>query len=80
MTDVGMSNKEWIKLYKILAAILHLGNVILEENPSGEGCVIVDGTRSHLKYAAHLLDIEEETLKTSLLTRTMELKGSNPIV
>lgn len=80
LIDIGVSSNERLKIYKTLAAILHLGNVAFEENPSLEGCQIVDITRKHIEYAAEFLNIEQNILETSLLTRKMEVKGSDPIV
>lgn len=80
LTNVGVSNEEKVKVYKILAAILHLGNVIFEENPSMDGCQISDSTANHFFYAAQLLGIEKKNLEKSLLTRKMEINKSDPIV
>lgn len=84
LIDVGVANEERINIYKILAAILHLGNVIFEENPSIAGCQtrcrITNSSRNHCFYAAQLLGIEQELLEMCLLTRKMEVAGSDPIV
>lgn len=80
LIDVGVTNEERIKIYKILAAILHLGNVIFEENPLVEGCQITNSSIDHFCYAAQLLEIEQKNLEVSLLTRKMEINGSDPIV
>lgn len=80
LIDIGVNNVEGIAIYKILAAILHLGNVIFEENPLVDGCKIADSTANHSRYAAQLLGIEQKNLEMSLLTRKMEINGSDPIV
>lgn len=69
-----------MKIYKILAAILHLGNVIFEDNLLVDGCKIADRTAVHFRYAAQLLEIEQKQLEMSLLTRKMEINGADPIV
>lgn len=80
MIDVGVSNEERIKIYQTLAAILHLGNVIFEENFSLGRCQIAESSRIHFDYAAQLLEIDQEILEISLLTRKMEVTRSDPIM
>lgn len=80
LADVGVTSETRMKIYKILAAILHLGNVSFEENSLVEGCQIADSTANHFCYAAQLLEVEQIHLKTSLLTRKMAINGSEPIV
>lgn len=78
--EIGMTKEEKTNIYKILAAILHLGNVVFVDNPLTEVCQIADSTKTHFSCAAKLLNIATETLEKSLLTRKMELKGSDPIM
>ena len=79
LIDVGLTNEERCVIYRILAAILHLGNVKFEENASKEGCRVADETANHLSYAARLLRIEEKKIETSLLTRKMQVSGTDSI-
>lgn len=80
LIDVELTAEARIKIYKILAAILHLGNVTFEENPSVDGSQIAESTANHFRYAAQLLGIQQRSLEISLLTRKMEITGSDPIV
>lgn len=75
-----MLDDERSKIYKVLAAILHLGNIDFEGDVLTEKSRIIESTAIHLSYAAQLLEIGEEILKKSLLTRKMEVPGSDPIV
>lgn len=79
LIEVGVTNEERIRIYKILAAILHIGNVTFEENPVIAGCQIADSS-NHSSYAAQLLGIEPRTLEDSLLTRKIYVTGSDPIM
>lgn len=79
-SDIGVSNDEKSKIYKVLAAILNLGNVDFEEDISTGKSQVVEITQIHLCYAAKLLEIDAKVLETSLLTREMEIPGSNPIM
>lgn len=80
LVELGVSNEGRIKIYKILGAILHLGNVTFEKNSCQEGCQITFSTRNHFIYAAQLLEIEQEILEEYLLKRKMEVRGSDPIL
>lgn len=80
LESVGISHEERNRIYKILAAILHLGNVDIEEEISSEKCKISELSKIHLKHTAKLLNIEQQTLEIALLTRTIEINGSNQIM
>ncbi|XP_076871226.1 unconventional myosin-VIIb [Brachyhypopomus gauderio] len=62
-------NDSW-EIHKLLAAILHLGNVDFEATISNnlEGCDIC--TSSHFNMAAQLLQVEPKTLDVSLTQRS----------
>lgn len=77
---IGISHNERHRIYKILAAILHLGNVEIEDEIGSDKCKISEQSRKHLKCAAILLDIEQEVLEIVLLTRSIDVKGSEPIM
>lgn len=61
-------------------AILHLGNVVFEDNLLGDGCQIADYTANHFRCAAQLLEMDQTHLEMSLLTRKIEVNGSDSIV
>lgn len=80
LIDVGVSVEERVRMYKTLAAIIHLGCLNFEEDPSIEGCQIATATRIHFMYAAQLLGIEQRVFEEYLLKKKMEVKGSEPIL
>lgn len=80
LESIGISHDERNRIYKIIAAILHLGNVDIEEENSFEKCKISELSKIHLQHTANLLNIGHQTLETALLTRTIEVNGSNPIM
>lgn len=79
MASAGIPTAQRNDLYTILAAILHLGNIVLEEISESK-CKISNSSRDHFENAARLLNIDQHTFETALLTRTLEVKGSEPIV
>ncbi|KRT84142.1 Myosin head, partial [Oryctes borbonicus] len=77
LTMLGFSEAEQKELFKIIAAILHLGNVrfvetiIEQENEQDqEGCVI-SNVQETLKILADLLDIDMDDLAVWLCTKKM---------
>lgn len=80
LTCVGISHEDRLQIYKTLAAILHLGNIVFKENSLSEKCEISESSRVHLEHAARLLDIDEQMLERILLTRIIDLNGSDQIV
>ncbi|XP_053492631.1 unconventional myosin-VIIa isoform X2 [Ictalurus furcatus] len=62
-------NESW-EIHKLLAAILHLGNMDFEANISNhlEGCDII--TSTHFNMAAQLLEVDIKTLDASLTQRS----------
>lgn len=79
MVQLGVRDEERVKIYEILAAILHLGNVSFEENNCLEGCKIASNTKNHLIHATKLLRIQQGTLEKYLLKRKIQV-GSDPIL
>lgn len=72
---VGVSNEKIMRIYRILAAILHLGNIAIKDDNSSSKCEILQVTRFHFEITADLLNIEQQTLETALLTRDIEVNG-----
>lgn len=72
LSSIGVSSDERMRVYRILAAILHLGNIIFEETSNGK-CRIVADTRIHFENVARLLEIDVEILESALLTRKIEI-------
>jgi len=66
MDAVGLSKTEIRKIFQVLAAILHLGNVTFEE--SGETCSVKDGGGWTL--LCELLGQEDNNLAEALTSRT----------
>ena len=81
----GVNDTDRIAMYKIVAAVLHLGNIQFEDNPDDNrgGCrVRVDGpARTALDRAAALLGLDPDELRQCMLSRVMQtskggLKGT----
>lgn len=79
LRNIGLDQKERMRIYKILSAILYLGNVNFEENSATENLEISHDTIKHLQLASQLLKVESHVLETSLLTRDIDVRGSDPV-
>lgn len=67
LRSFGTSCDTNLKIYELLAAILHLGNIGFED--SDDTCGILASTEIHLKIGANLLGIEASELKDAFLNR-----------
>ena len=61
-------------IYRVVAAVLHLGNVAFEEqhNDARGGCTISPKGEPYLRSSARLLQIEPDSLRQCLLSRVMQ--------
>ncbi|XP_024146483.1 myosin VIa isoform X3 [Oryzias melastigma] len=72
MKKIGLDDTEKLDLFRVVAGVLHLGNVDFEEAGSTSGgCTIKNQSSKTLEYCAELLGLEEEDLRVSLTTRAM---------
>ncbi|KAL2081863.1 hypothetical protein ACEWY4_021681 [Coilia grayii] len=72
MKKIGLDDTEKLDLFRVVAGVLHLGNVDFEEAGSTSGgCAIRNQSGQTLEHCAELLGLEEEDLRVSLTTRVM---------
>ena len=83
MELVGISKEDSDAAAKVVAAVLHLGNIVLEPVGDGESCApsSTDGGKAAaaLEAAAFLLSVDTESLLKALTTRTRQTP-EGPIV
>ena len=75
LTNFGILGEEKANVYKIVAAVLHLGNVSFEESPDDKkgGCRIQEGVSAESsKLASSLIGVDANELNQCLLTRIMQ--------
>uniref|UniRef100_A0A669EBX0 Unconventional myosin-VI n=1 Tax=Oreochromis niloticus TaxID=8128 RepID=A0A669EBX0_ORENI len=74
-TKPGPQNKQKntkLDLFRVVAGVLHLGNIDFEEAGSTSGgCAIKNQSSQTLEHCAELLGLEEEDLRVSLTSRVM---------
>ncbi|VAI40800.1 unnamed protein product [Triticum turgidum subsp. durum] len=78
MGIVGMSNEEQDAIFKVVAAILHLGNVEFGEGKEEDSSAPKDEkSQFHLKTAAELFMCDAKGLEESLCKRVMATRGES---
>src|SRR5690242_20548011 len=68
--------KEQFEMFRVLAAILHLGNVSFEDVPDNDAARLSEGNPS-LKYAADLLGCNPKAIENTLVSRTLVAGGES---
>uniref|UniRef100_A0A914Z2E5 Myosin motor domain-containing protein n=1 Tax=Panagrolaimus superbus TaxID=310955 RepID=A0A914Z2E5_9BILA len=74
LLDSGFSESKRDNVFKVIAGILHLGNIEFEDNveDSKGGCMILPKSSASLSYASKLLGVESSELLNGLITRVMQ--------
>uniref|UniRef100_A0A8C7RF58 Unconventional myosin-VI n=1 Tax=Oncorhynchus mykiss TaxID=8022 RepID=A0A8C7RF58_ONCMY len=72
MKKIGLDDTEKLDLFRVVAGVLHLGNIDFEETGSTSGgCILMNQSSQKLAYCADLLGLDQEDLRVSLTTRVM---------
>uniref|UniRef100_UPI00398E6FC2 myosin VIa isoform X2 n=1 Tax=Pristiophorus japonicus TaxID=55135 RepID=UPI00398E6FC2 len=72
MKKIGLGDMEKLDLFRVVAGVLHLGNVDFEEAGSTSGgCVLKNKSSQSLDHCAELLGLDGDDLRVSLTTRVM---------
>ncbi|XP_031703482.1 myosin VIb isoform X2 [Anarrhichthys ocellatus] len=72
MKKIGLDDTEKLDLFRVVAGVLHLGNIDFEETGSSSGgCVLKNQSGQTLEYCADLLGLDQDDLRVSLTTRIM---------
>ena len=79
MANVGIGPHIQTDVFRLLAGILHLGNIDFDEGES-DGVRVATrvqlGSEAHLRNAAGMLGIPEERVLASIITQNMYVGGS----
>lgn len=73
MGTINLSEADQFNIFKIIAGVLHLGNI----NFVTKGNYAQTEHDQFLEYPSHLLGISKEALRSKLVSRTIETKSSN---
>ena len=74
LASLGLSEQTQTEIFKIIAAILHLGNVGFSETSAGGSDIDTGESESHLANVATLLKIEASDLATALTKRKLSVQ------
>lgn len=74
LSNLGLSDDEKLAIYSAVAAILHLGNIVFEDNAEDArgGCQIAKSSHQALRNASALIGVDPEELHHALLSRVMQ--------
>lgn len=75
LTSFGLDNETKTGIYKVLAAILHLGNTEFVD-AGDDASAISEHSIASCDHAAHLLSIEAQALQTSFLKKNIKIMES----
>lgn len=77
LNTIGMTMEARCVIYKLLAAVLNIGNIqILEETDKNGDLSVSDGSKKYLDNVATLLNLETSEFENSLLKRTINVAGT----
>ncbi|XP_021565516.1 unconventional myosin-VI [Carlito syrichta] len=72
MKKIGLDDGEKLDLFRVVAGVLHLGNIDFEDTGSTSGgCNLKNKSTQSLEYCAELLGLDQDDLRVSLTTRVM---------
>lgn len=74
MTDCGFEAKEKSDVFRITAAVLHIGNIEFEE--SGDGCAIANTSETTVAGVAQMLGLDADEMKTNMCFKTVSVAGT----
>ncbi|CAN0349762.1 unnamed protein product, partial [Lampetra planeri] len=76
MEKIGLNRDEKLNLFRVVAGVLHLGNVDFQEAGSTSGgCMVSSECSAYLQHTAELLGLDQEDLCESLTSRIMASGG-----
>ena len=76
MLLIGLEQEEIEGVWKMLSAILNLGNVLFVNDNDGEGCKIhEEQSFAHLTYASTCIGVEDGALLTAFTEKQMTVDG-----
>lgn len=74
LAEVNLCESARFEIYKLIAAVLHLGNIFFEEN-SNDGCRLTIDTAQNLEAVADLAGISINKLNKELTHRTIQCRS-----
>ncbi|XP_076277428.1 myosin heavy chain 95F jaguar isoform X2 [Lasioglossum baleicum] len=74
LTRLGLTEVERMEIYTMVAAVLHLGNVMFEDNPEDTkgGSRICTSSEKAVLMTAKLLGVDPEELRQALVSKVMQ--------
>lgn len=81
MQVLGFTNEEQDTIFRILASVLHLGNIYFHRKPLKHGQEGVEiGSDAEVRWSSHLLQIPLEGILRALTVRVTEARGERMFI
>lgn len=79
LSRLGMSETTKLEIYALVAGVLHLGNINLEEKPEDVcgGCQVSISSEPSLLITSKLLGVDSFELRQALVSRVMQSKDGS---
>jgi len=75
MNDVGMEAAEKSNVFRVTAAVLHIGNILFQEGGDGNASVTNEST-ANLKGVASMIGLDEKSISEALCSTTITVAGT----
>lgn len=77
LSRLGLSGESKLEIYKLVAGVLHLGNISFEDNPEDAkgGCKVSPSSEQSLTITSSLIGVDPSELRQALISRVMQSKG-----
>lgn len=78
LSNFGLDESQKRAIYRIVAAVLHLGNITFEDDPDDNrgGCRLTAAAEESLEITSQLMGLEADQLRQSLVSRIMSTARS----
>jgi len=75
MTDCGLEPAEKSNVFRVTAAVLHMGNLYMEE--AGDGAKVTDSSKGSLEGVAKMLGLEPGAVEKAMCFKTITIAGKD---
>ncbi|BFZ03793.1 hypothetical protein BsWGS_06832 [Bradybaena similaris] len=79
MDILSFDRQEQDTVIKILASVLHIGNIFFKAIPVNNHDTVELGSDAEIKWISYLLDLSDEWLKQALISKVTEARGDRVV-
>jgi myosin-6 len=75
MNDCGLDPKEKSDVFRVTAAVLHIGNISFDEDPSSNMAVVAASAADTIAHIAKILGLEKDAIESALCFTEITIAG-----